>query len=105
MKQDMVSRTANPAPAWTDRLCDWVQQKKLETPATFLLEIHRPLLPLAWPTAMIFGSVIAPFVGPDYYTKIEALRDPALLDRLLARLAGSRPAGNAPAATSGEHAP
>jgi hypothetical protein len=69
-----------------EMLLRWVVNKRLQGPATLVLEMHRPLMPLAWSTAMLFGGVVAPFFGPDYYEKIEALRDPALLDRLLKRL-------------------
>jgi len=66
----------------------WVRRKGLRGPATLLLEMHRPLMPLAWSVAMLAGGVVAPLFGPNYYEKIEALRDPKLLDRLLARLEG-----------------
>ena len=64
----------------------WVRRKGLRAPAALLLELHRPLMPLAWSAAMLCGGVLAPLFGPDYYEKIEALRDPELLDRILARL-------------------
>jgi len=70
-----------------DPLVKWIKAKRLETPATLFLEMHRPLMPLAWPAAVMCGTFLAPFFGPDYYDKIEALRDPAALDRLLERLA------------------
>jgi hypothetical protein len=69
-----------------DAVLAWVERKGLQAPAAMLLEMHRPLMPLAWSAAMLFGGVLAPFVGPDYYKRIEALRDPAALDRLLERL-------------------
>jgi hypothetical protein len=76
----------DPLSSPADRLCEWVRRKKLETPAALFLEVHRPLMPLAWPAAVLVGPFIAPLFGPDYYEKIEALRDPAALDRVLARL-------------------
>lgn len=85
--------------ALADRLCDWLKRKKLETPATFCLEIHRPLMPLAWPAAVVCGTFLAPFFGPDYYDRIEALRDPTFLDSVLNRLE-KRP-GVAPVPTKG----
>lgn len=88
----------DPNAALADRLCGWVRRMRLETPAALFLEIHRPLAPLAWPAAMMFGSVVAPFVGPDYYDRIEALRDPAFLDSLLARLSAGRGGAAPPAA-------
>jgi hypothetical protein len=69
-----------------ERLLGWVERRGLQGPAAVLLEMHRPLMPLAWSAAMVFGGLVAPFFGPDYYHKIEALRDPAALDRLLRRL-------------------
>jgi hypothetical protein len=76
----------NGIPDCAETLCRWIRSKRLETPATLFLEIHRPLMPLAWPAAVLFGPFIAPFLGPGYYDQVEALRDPAVLDRLLARL-------------------
>ena len=72
-----------------ETLLRWVQRMGLEAPAALLLELHRPLMPLAWSAAMLVGGVAAPLFGPDYYEKIEALRDPALLDRMLERLEAS----------------
>lgn len=93
----------DPRSPLTDRLCEWVLRKKLETPVAFFLEIHRPLMPLAWPAAVLCGTFIAPFFGPDYYERIEALRDPAVLDRVLGRL--SKRVESEPAAVTarGEH--
>lgn len=86
-------------PDYAAALCRWIQAKHLESPAAFFLEIHRPLMPLAWPAAVLCGTFLAPFLGgPDYYDRIEALRDPAVLDRVLARLAKSpESTGNAAA--------
>jgi hypothetical protein len=69
-----------------DAVLGWVERKGLQAPAAMLVEMHRPLLPLAWSAAVLLGGVLAPFIGPDYYQKIDALRDPAALDRLLERL-------------------
>jgi len=81
--------------AFADTLIRWIKNKKLEAPATLFLEMNRPLMPLAHPAAVMFGAFVAPFFGPDYYDKIEALRDPAMLDKLLDRLADRKtPAPN-----------
>ena len=75
------------APAGTgEAILRWIERKGLQAPAALLLELHRPLMPLAWPAAMLFGGVVAPLFGADYYERIEALRDPGVLDRVLARL-------------------
>ena len=68
----------------------WIERKQLQAPAAMVLEMHRPLMPLAWTMATLAGSAVAPFVGPDYYERIEALRDPEMLDRLLKRLEASK---------------
>ncbi|NQT87740.1 hypothetical protein HQ560_13305 [bacterium] len=73
-----------------DAFLRWIERKRLQGPASVLLEMHRPLLPLAWPMAMLFSGVLAPFLGRDYVRKLEALRDPAVLDRVLDRLERSR---------------
>ena len=88
MEQDSNKlEEVNEALSIVDPLVKWIKAKRLETPATLFLEMHRPLMPLAWPAAVMCGTFLAPFFGPDYYEKIEALRDPAALDRLLERLA------------------
>jgi hypothetical protein len=73
-----------------EALLRWVERKDLQVPAAILLEMHRPLMPLAWPGAVLLGGLLAPLFGPDYYERIEALRDPAALDRVLKRLERSR---------------
>jgi hypothetical protein len=80
-------KAADSTIAFADTLIRWVKKKRLEAPATLFLEMHRPLMPLAFPAAVMLGTFAAPFFGPDYYDQIEALRDPAVLDRVLARLA------------------
>ncbi len=84
--QTVIAATSGYACA--DTLVRWIRDKKLEAPATLFLEMHRPLMPLAHPAAVLCGTFIAPLFGPDYYEKIEALRDPAVLDTLLDKLAG-----------------
>jgi hypothetical protein len=76
--------------SFLDPLVGWIRARGLETPATFVLEMHRPLMPMAYPAAVMAGTFVAPFCGgPEYYEKIEALRDPAALDWMLNRLAGT----------------
>ena len=72
-----------------EKLLRWIERKDLQAPAAAILEMHRPLMPLAWSVAMLAGGVLAPLFGADYYQKIQALRDPEFLDRLLARLEAS----------------
>jgi hypothetical protein len=79
----------------------WIERKRLQAPAAAMLEMHRPLAPLAWTLAMLAGPALAPFLGPDYYEKIKALRDPTMLDRLLRRLEASRRADSPNAETRG----
>lgn len=79
-------------PGAVEAMVRWIERKGLQVPAVFVLDLHRPLMPLAWPAAMLAGGLIAPLFGPDYYQKIEALRDPAVLDKLLKRLEDSRKA-------------
>ena len=80
---------AGPDLAFLDPLVRWIRGKRLQAPAAFVLEMHRPLMPLAWPAAVMAGTFVAPFFGPDYYEKIEQLRDPAALDCMLERLSGT----------------
>jgi len=69
-----------------EALLEWIKRKDLQVPAEIFLEMHRPLLPLAWSVAILVGGFLAPFFGPDYYQKAEALRDPQFMDRILERL-------------------
>ena len=71
---------------WGQKVLGWIERNRLQMPATLLLEMHRPLMPLAWSAAMLFGGFLAPLFGPEYYQKIEALRDPNLIDRFLDHL-------------------
>ena len=73
-----------------ERVVRWVERKELQAPAVAVLEMHRPLMPVAWTLAMLAGPALAPFLGHDYYEKIKALRDPQALDRLLKRLEAPR---------------
>jgi hypothetical protein len=91
-KQELKNITAlESSIPFVETFISWIKKKKLETPATFFLEMNRPLMPLAHPAAVLCGTFVAPFFGPDYYEKIEALRDPAILDAVLNRLAGRGP--------------
>lgn len=69
-----------------EKILNWIESKELQAPAAIFLEMHRPLMPLAWSAAMLAGGFLAPFFGPDYYRKIEALRDPKLMDSMLGKL-------------------
>ena len=93
---DANENRGSPADAGNDlveTVLRWIERKELQAPAALFLDMHRPLAPLAWSAAMLFGGVVAPFFGPDYYERIEALRDPALLDRILKRLETGRREG------------
>jgi len=74
------------SPGLAESLLRWVERKRLQAPVALLLAMHRPLMPLAWSLAVLFGAILAPFFGADYYKKIEALREPTALDRVLQRL-------------------
>jgi hypothetical protein len=80
--QDTATRPS-PDLDFLDPLVGWIKAKRLQAPAALVLEMHRPLMPMAFPAAVMAGTFIAPCFGPDYYEKIEALRDPAVLDCLL----------------------
>lgn len=82
-------RAARSPPHWVEGLLGWIERKRLQAPAALILEMHRPLAPLAWWGGMLLGGLLAPLFGPDCYEKIEALRDTAALDRVLERLQSS----------------
>jgi len=92
--QDMSSTVAAPeAVPGLETMVRWLKNKKLETPATLFLEMHRPLMPLAYPAALMVGPFIAPFFGPEYYDRVKALSDPKTLDRLLNKISTREPTG------------
>jgi len=97
------SEVARPAAelSFLDPLAGWIRARGLQAPAAFVLEMHRPLMPMAFPAAVMAGTVVAPFFGPDYYEKIEALRDPAALDWMLNRLSGPQASGASKAQEKG----
>ncbi|MBM4035751.1 MAG: hypothetical protein FJ291_28765 [Planctomycetes bacterium] len=84
---------SEPAPHGFEAVIRWIERKRLQAPAALFLEMHRPLMPLAWTAAMLASPILAPFLGPDYYERIKALRDPAVVDRLIKRLEASRGGG------------
>jgi len=92
LTQSEATRSA-PELSFLDPLVGWIRAKGLQAPAAFVLEMHRPLMPMAFPAAVMAGTLVAPFFGPGYYKKIEALRDPAALDCVLERLSGRQVSG------------
>ena len=77
-----------------EAVLQWIVRKRLQAPAALLLEMHRAFVPLAWPIAMLLSGVLAPLFGRDYYERIEGLRDPCWLDRVLERLESCGDEGN-----------
>jgi hypothetical protein len=96
MNEAPRNSTARPSPdlGFLDPLVGWIKAKRLQAPAALVLDMHRPLMPMAFPAAMMAGTFIAPLFGPDYYEKIEALRDPAAVDWLLMRLSDEERSGS-----------
>lgn len=85
--QDISSTGAVPETVpGLEKVVRWLKNKKLEMPATLFLEMHRPLMPLAYPAALMVGPFIAPFFGPEYYDRVKSLSDPKTLDRLLDKI-------------------
>jgi len=77
-----------------EAVLQWIVRKRLQAPAALLLEMHRAFVPLAWPIAMLLSGVLAPLFGQDYHERIEGLRDPSWLDRILKRLESREDEGN-----------
>ncbi len=71
---------------WGEKALGWVVRKRLQMPAKLFLEMHRPLQPFLWPFAMVVGGLVAPLFGPDYWKKIESLRDSNVIERAIKRL-------------------
>ena len=103
LTQSEANRAA-PELSFLDPLVGWIRAKGLQAPAAFVLELHRPLLPMAFPAAVMAGTLVAPFMGgPAYYEKIKALRDPAALDWMLKRLSGPQSSGAGEAQEKGRN--
>jgi hypothetical protein len=83
---------------WLDRCAREIVRRGMETPATFLLELHRPLAFLGGQALIVLSPFVGALVGLDNAMKLARLvEDRANVDRLLdrvAELAAERTAGS-----------
>ncbi len=73
-----------------EQLARHLRRLGLAAPAAFLLEAHRPLLPLLRQAGIAISPILDPLAGEPGMTA-SLLDDPTALDRLLAELDGDRP--------------
>ncbi|MEO8638465.1 MAG: hypothetical protein ABI458_00965 [Chloroflexota bacterium] len=75
----------------SDSLADELERRGVAAPAAILLDAHRPLLPLLRQGVIFLGPLLNPLLGPRRFGVLrQALDDPAVYDRIAARLAGER---------------
>lgn len=72
---------------WLDRMAQEISRRRLETPAIFALELHRPLAFLGSQALLVAMPFFAGLVGPANVQKFSQLmEDRQNIDRLLDRL-------------------
>lgn len=74
-----------------DALADELERRGIGGPAAILMDAHRPLLPLLRQGAIFLGPLLSPLLGPRRLASLRgALEDPAIYDRVAARLGAER---------------
>ncbi|MEP7040120.1 MAG: hypothetical protein ABI864_00945 [Chloroflexota bacterium] len=74
-----------------DALADELERRGVGGPAAILMDAHRPLLPLLRQGAIFLGPLLNPLLGPRRLDALQqALDDPAVYDRIAARLGSER---------------
>ncbi|MBA3688045.1 MAG: hypothetical protein H0W81_04345 [Chloroflexi bacterium] len=75
----------------SDSVADELERRGVAAPAALLMEAHRPLLPLLRQGIIFLGPLLSPLLGTRRFGMLrEALEDPAVYDRIAARLTGER---------------
>lgn len=75
----------------SDSVADELERRGVAAPAALLMEAHRPLLPLLRQGVIFVGPLLSPLLGTRRFGMLrEALKDPAVYDRIVTRLAGER---------------
>lgn len=74
-----------------DALVDELERRGMGAPAALLMDAHRPLLPLLRHGTTFLGPLLGPLLGARRFGLVRrALEDPAVYDRIAARLARGR---------------
>lgn len=69
-----------------EKLADNIVKRGLQTPALWMLEIHKPLMPLGGQLAIAFSPMLGPlFAGgaQDLQTITKLMREPGATDQLI----------------------
>lgn len=82
-----VTLTDEERDAWIERAAREVVKRKLEVPAVFMLEMHRPLSFLGSQALIVGTPLIGALVGADNVLKLSKLmEDPRNVERLANRI-------------------
>lgn len=87
MAEETVEETKDVAGDLAERAARWVVEKRLQTPAVFLLEMHKPVAPLG--SMMMLGAMpfVGPFVGFGVMERLALfVEDRANVERLITRI-------------------
>lgn len=82
-----VTLTDEERDAWLERAAREVVKRKLEVPAVFMLEMHRPLSFLGSQALIVGTPLLGALVGADNVLKLsKILEDPRNVERLANRI-------------------
>lgn len=82
-----VTLTDDERDAWLERAAREVVKRKLEVPAVFMLEMHRPLSFLGSQALIVGTPLLGALVGADNVLKLsKILEDPRNVERLANRI-------------------
>lgn len=82
-----VELTDSEREAWLDKAAEAVVRRRLEAPAVFFLELHRPLSFLSSQALIVAMPFLAGLVGADNVLKVsKLLEDPRNVERLMDRI-------------------
>lgn len=70
-----------------DKLAKWTNDVGMTAPATFLLEAHKPLLPIAYNLSLFFSPLLCPFISKEKIRFLETLfSDKENVDLLISKI-------------------
>ncbi len=85
--EETIEKTKEAEGRLVERAARWVVEKGLQTPAVFLLEMHKPVAPLG--SMMMLGAMpfVGPFVGFNVMERLSLfVEDRANVERLICRI-------------------
>ena len=104
MAEETVEETKEAEGRLVERAARWVVEKRLQTPAVFLLEMHKPVAPLGSMMLLAAMPFVGPFVGFNVMERLALfVEDRSNVERLIGRIEELSRAASVEAA--GEKAP